>query len=109
MVGGGAMGTMMGDGGGMFAALGAVIGFFALIFAVVYLLAAWGLWTRKVWAWYLAVIGSVLGILGGITSLPFGIVNILISGFVAWYLLTPPVQRWFGLHYNVPWNKQAAA
>lgn len=109
MAGGGAMGSMMGGAeGGLFAAMAGVFGFVLLIMGVLYLLAAWGLWTRQRWAWYVAMVGVVLGILNGIVSLPFGIVGLLIAGLIGWYLLTPPVQRWFGLDYSVPWNKQAA-
>lgn len=110
MLGGGAIATMMGGpDGGMFAALAGVFGFVFLVMGALYLLAAWGLWTRKRWAWYVAMVGVVLGILNGIVSLPFGIVGLLIAGFIGWYLLTPGVQRWFGLNYNVPWNKNTTA
>lgn len=108
--GGGMMGAMMGaeDGGGLFALLGAAFGVVLLLMAALYAAAAWGLWTKQRWAWYLAMVGVVIGLLNGLISLPFGIVGLLISGFIGWYLLTPPVQRWFGLSYNVPWNKTPA-
>lgn len=109
MAGGGTMATMMNADAGMFAALAGILGFVFLVLGALYLVAAWGLWTRKVWGWYVAMAGVVLGILNGLVSLPMGIVGLLIAGFIGWYLLTPGVQRWFGLNYNVPWNKQTPA
>lgn len=90
---------------GIYALLGAAAGVVFLLLAALYAASAWGLWTRQRWAWFAAIVAAGFGLLLGLLNLPAGIFQILVSGVIGWYLLTPPIQRWFGVWYNVPWNK----
>ncbi|HEV8360237.1 MAG TPA: hypothetical protein VGR28_07280 [Candidatus Thermoplasmatota archaeon] len=79
--------------GGMFVAF---MGVFMIVFALVFLVMGWGLWTGQGWAWTLGIILALLGVLMGIVSLPTGIVTIAIEVFLIWYFTREGVQRWFG-------------
>ena len=69
----------------------------AAIFGILYLIAAYGLWTGKGWAWWLTIILSILGIIGGILSLPGGIITILIEILIIYYFTRPHVKEFFGM------------
>jgi hypothetical protein len=108
----GAMGA--GEGGGLIAALGAVAGVFFLIYAALLFAVGFGLLKRKRWAWYVALVAAGLQILLGLGSLlAFDIIgallNLGIGGFVAWYLLSPPIQAWFGVAHKTPWKYKGSA
>jgi uncharacterized membrane protein (DUF2068 family) len=60
------------------------------------LIVAWGLWTGKKWAWVLALILGILGVISALFSLPTGIVSLLINGVIVYYLFTKPVKAFFG-------------
>lgn len=72
------------------AAVLAILGFLALI-------DAYGLWTGAGWAWWLTIILSVLGIIGGILSLPAGIISIIIDGLIIYYFTRRYVKEFFGM------------
>ena len=57
---------------------------------------AYGFWQGHAWAWNWGMFGAVLGILFGLVGLPEGIVDILLNGFMAFYLTRPHVKRYFG-------------
>jgi hypothetical protein len=97
---------------GLFAALGAAGGVLLLLLAAVYAASAWGLWTRKRWAWYLALAAVGLQLLTTLMSLVAGdigsgIIGLLIAGLVGWYLLSPAIQAWFGVSHKTPWSYPA--
>lgn len=99
---------------GVLAALGIGLAIFLLVLAAVDAAAAYGLWTRKRWGWYMAMVGAALGILQGLASLVSleivsAILGLGVSGFIAWYLLSPPIQRWFGVAHKTPWTYKGAA
>lgn len=80
-----------------------LMGIVALIFAIILLifglisfLLAYGLWIGKGWAWTLAFIFSIIGILLGLASLPGGIITILINALILYYLTRPYVKEFFG-------------
>jgi uncharacterized membrane protein (DUF2068 family) len=77
------------------AALLALAGFAAII-GILYLVAAYGLWTGRGWARMLAIILLILDIILGILSLPAGIITIIIAGVLLWYFFTPSVKAFFG-------------
>lgn len=74
----------------------------AAIFGIFYLIDAYGLWTGKGWAWWLTIILSILGIIGGILSLPWGIITIFIEILIIYYFTRPHVKEFFGLVVQRP-------
>jgi hypothetical protein len=73
-----------------------VITIFLLILGLISFLLAYGLWTGKGWAWTLTFIFSIIGMLLGLVSLPFGIIIILIDVLILYYLTRPHVKAFFG-------------
>ena len=69
----------------------------AAIFGVLYLIVAYGLWVGAGWAWWLTIILSILGIIGGILSLPVGIITIFIEILIIYYFTRPHVKEFFGM------------
>lgn len=118
MAGGALLGTMGGAAAGVEgAALGGLVlfaGLIALIAGVLGVVSGIGLWQRKRWGWFIAMGWTAFNILGALLSMVQGnvfgaLVSLAIAGFVAWYLLSPAVQSWFGLSYNTPWKYKPAA
>jgi len=77
----------------LFVVVGGVI--FAIM-GIVALILAYGFWTGKSWAWWLAIILQALGILSNIAYLPYGIVGIAIGVIIIYYLTRPHVREFFG-------------
>ncbi len=82
---------------------GIVFGVFAVIMALVLVILgiiafilAYGLWNGKGWAWWLAIIFSVISIIVNILSLPGGIIGIIIAVIILYYLTRPHVKEFFG-------------
>ncbi|NHI87874.1 MAG: hypothetical protein EAX87_00040 [Candidatus Thorarchaeota archaeon] len=65
-------------------AFAVAIGAIVLIFGILYLLLAWGLWTLKSWAWMAAVILNIIGLILGI--LQFNWIGVIISLIIVIYL-----------------------
>lgn len=89
-------GAIPGVGGfvtGMIMAFAAV----AAIMGILLFIDAYGLWTGKSWAWWLTIILSVIGIIGGLLSLPGGIISIIIDALIIYYFTRPHVKEFFGL------------
>ena len=72
------------------------------IFGILYLIAAYGLWIGAGWAWWLTIILSILGIIGGILSLPGGIIAIFIYILIIYYFTRPYVKEFFGMRAPSP-------
>jgi hypothetical protein len=92
----------IGDFGGLLSAFGgliSVVGIIVVFAAVVELIVCWGLLSRKYWAWLVALIFEVLGIIGSLGTLMGSPVAALpglaIGAVVIWYLLQPHVRAWF--------------
>jgi len=107
IVGGAAAGSSLDSSfGSLLAGAVAVIGGIVLLFGLLYIVFAIGAWKLKGWAWWLGLIGSVLFILGGISSYSSassagdstgGSIGSLVIAIVIFvYLLTPGVRRAFG-------------
>lgn len=75
------------------------------IFGILYLVAAYGLWIGKGWAWWLTIILSILGLMGGlmymIGGLPYGIIPIAIDILIIYYFTRPNVKAFFGKGVSV--------
>ncbi len=84
------------DLGAFFSAALMAVAAIALIFGALHLVVAYGFWTGAGWSRWLAIVLSILGILGGIIALPGGIVSIVIYGVIIWYLMQPYVKAFFG-------------
>lgn len=99
---------------GILAAAAGLFGALLLVLALVYAAAAYGLWTRKRWGWYMAAIAAGLGILFDLVELASGeifgaLVGLAINGFLIWYLMSPTIQNWFGVRHNTPWKYKDSA
>jgi len=68
----------------------------AFIFGILYIVVAYGFWIGAGWSRWLAIILLILDIIGGIVSLPGGIITIIIAGLILWYLMQPHVKAYFG-------------
>jgi len=93
---------------------GLVSGFFSLVAGFMVIMAligffiAWGLWTGKGWTWIIALILAILGVIGGLLTLPIGIVTIIIQGLIIYYLTRPHVKAFFGREAPQPPTPPAA-
>lgn len=85
--------------GGLLAGIGYIIGGVAAFFGVIWLLTGWGLISGKGWARTLALIFSILSLLGGlliaVSGSYSGIASVVIMGLMLYYLFTPPVKSFF--------------
>jgi hypothetical protein len=82
--------------GGLVAALGGVIGVVFLVLGLIALGIGYGLWKGRGWSWTASLIFAVLGLLGGLLSLPYGVVGLLIDAAILYYLTRPQVKQYFG-------------
>jgi hypothetical protein len=84
---------------GSLSGLVTILGGFFLLVGLLAVLVGWGFWTGKGWAWTLAVVLYVLGLLLSLLSLVSGIipsiVSVLIEGLILWYLWRPNVRAYF--------------
>lgn len=81
-------------GGLGFGTLTIVIGVLVLLFGILWLLAGFGLLRLRTWAWWLAIVVSVLTLLAAIPLFPGSAVNLAVAVVILLYLLT--VRRYFG-------------
>ena len=86
----------------LFAGLVAFGGAILVIISILCFLVAWGLWTGKRWAWYIAFILAILGALGSLFNLPSGILGLVIDGLIVWYLWQPNVKAYFSMGAPAP-------
>jgi len=63
---------------------------------VIGLLVAWGLWIGNGWAWIIAVILHVIGIIMGLATVPTGIVGVVIDGIVVYLLMRSDTRKFCG-------------
>jgi len=67
-----------------------------VLVGVIGLVLAWGLWMGKGWAWILAVIIFIIGIIVDLVTLPTGIVGVVIDAIVLYLLMRPDTRRFCG-------------
>ena len=73
-----------------------LIGGVLTILGLVGFLLAWGLWTGKSWAWIVAIIFAIIGIISNLVTLPAGVVGLILNGLIIYYLTRPAVKGFFG-------------
>lgn len=95
-------GLMPFDIGGLLSAAFLAFAGVAAIVGILYLVTAYGMWTGKGWARMLAIVLLILDLIGGILTLPGGIVPIIIAGVLLWYFFTPAVKAFFGSAPQAP-------
>ena len=91
LAGGSFLGSLIPGMGTMFGSIIAVVGVIVIIFGILEIFVANGLWKLKKWAKITAIVLSVLGVIGGLNSLAskaiaMGIVWIIVYGLIIWYL-----------------------
>jgi len=69
---------------------------YAVLAGVIGLVLAWRLWIGNGWAWIIAVILHVIGVIMGLFTLPTGIASIVMDGIVVYLLVRPDTRRFCG-------------
>jgi hypothetical protein len=89
-------GTDLGDIGGLdLEGLGNIFGAGFIIAGLIYLIIGIGLWQGWKIIWYIAVILYILSLIISILALPAGIISIIITIIILWYLFRPNVKAFF--------------
>jgi lysylphosphatidylglycerol synthetase-like protein (DUF2156 family) len=99
MAGGAALGGLSGS--GILAGVAGAFGFLLLLFGVLCLVVAWGLWVLRSWAWtaglVLSAVLGVLSLLQLVSAFSIGtLVLLIIYAAIAWYLWQPAARAVFG-------------
>jgi len=76
--------------------LSQIIPTYSVLVGVIGLVVAWGLWIGKGWAWILALIIFIIGIIMDLVTLPTGIVGVVIDAIVLYLLMRPDTRRFCG-------------
>ena len=84
--------------GGAPVILFSLIAFAMVIFAIVSLVLAFGLWNARGWAWTWTLISSILGLVVSIIGIAVGvgIIGIVIYAVIIYYLTRARVKAFFG-------------
>jgi hypothetical protein len=69
---------------------------YSVLIGVFALVAAWGLWIGKGWAWILTLIIFIIGIIMDLVTLPSGIVGVVIDAIILYLLMRPDTRRFCG-------------
>jgi len=67
-----------------------------VLMGVIGLVTAWGLWVGRGWAWILALIIFIIGIIMDLVTLPTGIVGVVIDAIVLYLLMRPDTRKFCG-------------
>jgi len=67
-----------------------------VLVGVIGLVLAWGLWIGRGWAWILALIIFIIGIIMDLVTLPTGIVGVVIDGIVVYLLMRSDTRKFCG-------------
>ncbi len=87
LLGGGALGFALGAlGGGLLGGFLVAMGVVFLVIGVLEIFVGLGLWRLKSWARIVAIVLGVLGVISGVISLPLGILTLIISGGIVYFL-----------------------
>ena len=94
-------GVMMLTGGGyegyfMQELLSQILPTYYVLVGVIGLVMAWGLWVGRGWAWIIALIIFIIGIIMDLVTLPTGIVGVVIDAIVLYLLMRPDTRKFCG-------------
>jgi ABC-type multidrug transport system permease subunit len=67
-----------------------------VLVGVIGLVVAWGLWIGRGWAWIIALIIFIIGIIMDLVTLPTGIVGVVIDAIVLYLLMRPDTRKFCG-------------
>ena len=67
-----------------------------VLVGVIGLIVAWGLWIGKGWAWIIALIIFIIGIIMDLVTLPTGIVGVVIDAIVLYLLMRHDTKKFCG-------------
>ena len=97
-----------GPNSGVFASLGLLVGvvggIFFLVFALVYVVAAWGIWTMREWGRILSIVMAVISLFFSLPGLflmamsmnlflgGYRVLRLGISVLIIWYLMQPQIK-----------------
>jgi len=77
-----------------------VVACIMFVLALLYLFIVWGLWEGKGWAWTVALVFVILGMLSSVISMLSGsyqnVIALLIQVLIVYYLYRPQVKAYFG-------------
>ena len=79
-----------------------VIGAIMFVMGLVGIVVGWGLWAGKQWAWIIAVIFYIAGIVISAVFMvwpvwsPIDVIGVIIGVVILYYLFRPNVRAWFG-------------
>jgi hypothetical protein len=80
---------------GMLGALSGVMGIIFLLVAVISFVVAWGYLAGKPWARIVGIVFAALDGLYGLTSMPGGLLTVVIAALMIYYLTRPTIIEWF--------------
>ncbi|QOJ78558.1 hypothetical protein IG193_07320 [Infirmifilum lucidum] len=81
----------------LFPLVAGAVGLLMLVLGGITLVVSWGLWTGQSWAWWIEVILHALNALFSLAELPRGIISLVISALILYYLFKPHVKEYFGV------------
>jgi hypothetical protein len=73
-----------------------IIPTYYVLIGVIGLVIAWGLWIGRGWAWILALIIFIMGMIMDLVTLPSGIVGVVIDVIVLYLLMRPDTRKFCG-------------
>jgi len=73
--------------------LSQIVPTYTVLIGVIGLVAAWGLWIGRSWAWTLALIVFIIGIIMDLVTLPTGIVGVVVDAIVLYLLMRPDMRK----------------
>ena len=76
--------------------LSQIVPTYSVVVGVIGLVVAWGLWIGRSWAWILAIIIFIIGIIMDLVTLPTGIVGVVIDAIVLYLLMRPGTRKFCG-------------
>ncbi len=89
--------SLLGD---IVGALVGVVGAIFLVFGLISFLLAYGLLKGRRWAWTVSLVFAILGLIFGILQMlgspGSGVLQVVISGIIIYYLYRPNVKSFFG-------------
>jgi hypothetical protein len=76
--------------------LSQIVPTYSVLVGVIGLVVAWGLWIGRGWAWILALIVFIIGIIMDLVTVPTGIVGVVIDAIVLYLLMRPETRKFCG-------------